>query len=130
MSDDIVVNLVRRANKKDFCKGEGYVLIDDYRKNIEEWEDVGGTGILFEHAIVTMNKILSFNRDRYDVPAESVSFEEYCRMVEKPLFVGSYHYSMERAGNLISRNLDEIRFYYDEGESSKYAAVLAGYCCG
>lgn len=33
---------------------------------------------------------------------------------------------MEKAGKLVSRNLDEIRSYYDEGESSGNAAALAG----
>ena len=45
---EIVVNTVRRAEKKQFCTGRDCYLIDDYEKNIREWEASGGTGILFK----------------------------------------------------------------------------------
>ena len=45
---DIVVNTVLRAEKQNFCTGRDCYLIDDYERNIREWEDAGGTGILFE----------------------------------------------------------------------------------
>ena len=45
---DIVVNTVLRAEKQNFCTGRECYLIDDYERNIREWEDAGGTGILFE----------------------------------------------------------------------------------
>lgn len=47
LSDDIRMNIVYRAEKKEFCLGKEYVLIDDFEKNIKEWEECGGTGILF-----------------------------------------------------------------------------------
>ncbi|MCR4611592.1 MAG: hypothetical protein K5644_06810 [Lachnospiraceae bacterium] len=50
LSKDIVINIVHREDKPDYCKGKEYILIDDYSKNINEWEAIGGTGILFENA--------------------------------------------------------------------------------
>lgn len=47
---DTVVNLVYRNEKKDFCTGQEDILIDDYVKNIAEWESSGGIGILFTSA--------------------------------------------------------------------------------
>lgn len=47
ISPDIVINTVLRAEKKNFCKGRESVLVDDFDKNITEWENEGGTGILF-----------------------------------------------------------------------------------
>lgn len=41
------INLVLRAQKRDFATlgGNPNVLIDDYIKNIQEWERAGGIGI-------------------------------------------------------------------------------------
>ena len=47
LSEDVVVNTVFRAEKVKFCHGSGCILIDDYEKNIAEWEASGGTGVLF-----------------------------------------------------------------------------------
>lgn len=46
----VKVNVVYRREKKNFCKGKGSILIDDFHKNVSEWERHGGTGILFEGA--------------------------------------------------------------------------------
>ena len=47
IGSDTVVNLVYRDEKKNFCKGKDDILIDDFEKNISEWENSGGIGILF-----------------------------------------------------------------------------------
>ena len=47
LSKDIVVNTVLRKEKVNYVKGSGSILIDDFSKNIKEWRDEGGTGILF-----------------------------------------------------------------------------------
>ena len=41
------IHLVKRAQKKDYAKvgGKPNILIDDYLKNIKEWESKGGIGI-------------------------------------------------------------------------------------
>ena len=49
LGQDIPVNIVTRAEKAEYAKGKGYVLIDDLKKNIEEWDE-NGSGILFENA--------------------------------------------------------------------------------
>ena len=47
LSKDVVVNTVRRKDKKNYCKGKDCVLIDDYDKNTREWSDMGGSVILY-----------------------------------------------------------------------------------
>jgi len=49
LGEDVVLNLVYRAEKKNFCKGKEYILVDDYEKNIIEWEEAGGRGLLFKN---------------------------------------------------------------------------------
>lgn len=49
LNDSIVVNIVsNHSEKQKFCQGKDYVLIDDYAKNINEWNAKGGVGILHE----------------------------------------------------------------------------------
>lgn len=57
LSKDIVVNIVHRAEKKDFAKDKGCILIDDLEKNIREWEAAGGTGIHFTSVEETLEKL-------------------------------------------------------------------------
>ena len=47
LSKDIVVNTVLRKEKIEYVKNKGSILIDDFSKNIKEWRERGGTGILF-----------------------------------------------------------------------------------
>jgi len=50
------IHIVRRVQKQDYAK-PGYILIDDYKKNISEWESAGGTGILHINTKSTINKL-------------------------------------------------------------------------
>ena len=50
IDESLVVNIVYRAEKKNYVTGPGCILIDDLQKNIDEWEAAGGTGILYEIA--------------------------------------------------------------------------------
>lgn len=47
LSDKIKVNTVFREDKINFAKNNRCILVDDYEKNIKEWENAGGYGILF-----------------------------------------------------------------------------------
>ena len=47
LSKAVIVNTVLRKEKVDYVKNRGSILIDDFSKNIMEWKDKGGTGILF-----------------------------------------------------------------------------------
>ena len=58
LSDQVVINLVYRAEKQNFVKGKGFILIDDYQINIDEWAAAGGTGILFESAEDVVKKVM------------------------------------------------------------------------
>lgn len=57
LSESLKVNIVYREEKKDFCKGKDCILIDDLEKNIKEWENNGGTGIVFKSAAEVLEKI-------------------------------------------------------------------------
>lgn len=63
LSKDVVVNTVFREEKPEFCKGKGYVLIDDLDENIEDWESQGGTGILFTNALDALIAIGKLKQD-------------------------------------------------------------------
>ncbi len=57
LSKDIVINAVLRRDKYMFCTGPDCILIDDYEKNIREWENSGGTGVLSTDAAQTMERL-------------------------------------------------------------------------
>lgn len=50
VSEEMQVHVVFREEKKRYCTGPQDILVDDYDKNITEWEAGGGTGILFRSA--------------------------------------------------------------------------------
>ena len=53
------IHLVLRSQKKDYAKTDGKpnVLIDDYIKNINEWERAGGIGIHHTNTSKTLSKL-------------------------------------------------------------------------
>ncbi len=57
LSENIKVNIVLREHKPRFCTGKDCILIDDFRKNIKEWEAAGGTGVLSRNAEDTTEKL-------------------------------------------------------------------------
>lgn len=57
LGEEVAVNIVLRAEKKNYVKGKGYILIDDLEKNVLEWEAEGGTGICFKGAAETLKRI-------------------------------------------------------------------------
>lgn len=48
--------VVKRVEKKDYA-AEGSILIDDYAKNIKEWESAGGIGILHTNTSNTIKEL-------------------------------------------------------------------------
>ena len=46
LSKDVVVNIVYKEDKPDYCTGRDCILIDDLPANIKAWEKMGGTGII------------------------------------------------------------------------------------
>jgi|GEM_PF-460159 len=72
LSDKVVVHTVRRAQKKHYCKGPEYILIDDYQKNIDEWKKNGGTGILFRN----VGQVLEEIEDYLDEEGKEQKVEE------------------------------------------------------
>ena len=61
LSEKIIVNVVYREEKTDFA-GEGKILIDDYLKNVDEWENAGGIGIAFESAEKVLARIAEIEK--------------------------------------------------------------------
>lgn len=57
LSQDLTVNIVYREEKKNYATGPDCILIDDLKKNIDEWNACGGTGILFTSAADTLAEI-------------------------------------------------------------------------
>lgn len=58
LGDDVKVNVVFREDKPNYCTGPECVLIDDYAKNISEWNEMGGMGILFENVEETFENVM------------------------------------------------------------------------
>ncbi len=59
LSKDIVIHIVHSEDKPDYCTGKDCILIDDYDKNIRQWEKAGGTGIRFKSAKQAKEQLLS-----------------------------------------------------------------------
>ncbi len=57
LSEDVVVNVCYRKEKIRKCTGPDAVLIDDLEKNIREWKEKGGTGILHRSAEETLAEL-------------------------------------------------------------------------
>ena len=51
INSDIPIHTVLRKDKPLFCEGAGSILIDDFDDNIKNWQECGGTGILFSDDI-------------------------------------------------------------------------------
>ncbi len=58
MGEDIPVHIVFKEEKKNFATGKDCVLIDDRGKNIEEWEEAGGSGIFYKEGETDIMKEL------------------------------------------------------------------------
>ena len=41
------INIVARADKQYFAKDHTHILIDDFKKNVREWNEAGGKGFLY-----------------------------------------------------------------------------------
>ena len=61
LSKDIVVNIVYKEQKKNFCTGPFCILIDDLETNINAWRQLGGTGILHKNAKDTISELKKLN---------------------------------------------------------------------
>ena len=48
-----VIAVPRHISKAHYMQAPGDILVDDYRKNIEEWNALGGTGILHKDFLHT-----------------------------------------------------------------------------
>lgn len=61
-SKDVVVNTVHKVEKKNFCLGPGYILIDDLAPTIRDWNARGGQGILHTSAEETLKQLAEIER--------------------------------------------------------------------
>lgn len=65
------IHIVERSQKQNFVtasklEGVAPVLIDDYKKNINEWQAAGGFGIVHTSATSSLNHLMAYLR-RYGV---------------------------------------------------------------
>ena len=65
LSEDVKVHAVLRKDKVNYCTGKDCILIDDYLKNVNEWEKNGGTGIAFENSEQAMAALKRIQEDFY-----------------------------------------------------------------
>ena len=114
VSDDAVVNIVLRKEKRDYAKGKGYILIDDTERNIEEWEEAGGTGILFTDAKSLYRSLLDLGIMSQISPKtkiERYSRQFLLRIAEGVLYDGieDKPFSDDAVGRLISEIVSSLR---------------------
>ncbi len=67
--------LILDSKKEKYAK-EGYVLIDDRKKNINKWENAGGVGILHKDTgstIAQLEKLLATPKKSYNVSQFSIN---------------------------------------------------------
>ncbi len=57
LSESVKVNTVCRKHKLQYCTGPESVLIDDRKKTILEWRELGGTGILHVNPEKTLKEL-------------------------------------------------------------------------
>lgn len=57
LSKDIEVKTVYKEDKSTYCHGLDCILIDDMEKNIQQWREFGGTGILHKTVEETMKQL-------------------------------------------------------------------------
>ena len=62
LSDKVVIHTINREQKPEYCTGKDCILIDDLKRNIEPWEELGGTGILHIDAESTLRKLRELGR--------------------------------------------------------------------
>lgn len=63
LDPEVIVHTVLREEKKNYCKGKRSVLVDDLKTNIQEWEEAGGTGILYLDAEKTLESINALEKN-------------------------------------------------------------------
>ena len=61
IDDDTIVNIVYKEEKKNFCLGKEYVLIDDLDRNINDWISSGGSGILYKEDTDILKELNDLN---------------------------------------------------------------------
>lgn len=64
LGEEIKVHIVYAEEKKNYCFGPEYVLVDDFDRNINEWKEQGGTGILFKNS-EQVNEFFELNGPEY-----------------------------------------------------------------
>ena len=54
-----MINIVRRREKNNFAKNKGRpaILIDDYPKNVDQFKNAGGIGILHTNSQNTISQL-------------------------------------------------------------------------
>ena len=59
LSEDRPVHIVYKEEKTQYCTGRDCILIDDLKRNIDAWNEMGGTGILHTSPESTIDRLKS-----------------------------------------------------------------------
>ena len=62
LGKDLKVNIGYKEEKKNFSLGREYVLIDDLDKNVNDWINSGGSGILFNEKIDLLKELKQLDK--------------------------------------------------------------------
>ncbi len=60
---DVIVHTVQRADKKNYCTDPGCILIDDLKRTIDEWNSIGGIGILHTSTQDSFTRLHSYIKE-------------------------------------------------------------------
>ena len=155
LPEGLKVNIVQREEKKDYVKGPGYILIDDYAKNIKEWVAAGGIGIHHVSAEKTMKEIAEIDmiaeniksiekridaacaragRNREDVRLIAVSKTKPIEMIYEAMDAGmtdfGENYVQELCGKLETFAAAEVREHGSEAADKFFAEDICNQTSG
>lgn len=95
---------ILEENKEKYAK-VGDILIDDRDKNIEKWEEAGGTGILHKNAEKTLKKLDSILKENRKKTAREIISEQFRT---HPVIIDPYDAIVQEAVKELGPSLKDV----------------------